>query len=122
MFLVANQAMEDLSIGTAGIIALLGYAVVFMGLIALMVVVIIMGKLMVSSQKRKADKAAAKAAAAPAAEAAPAAQVPAAPGTAGEIKLYNVSDRDAAMVMAVVAYKLQKPLNELRFKSIQEVQ
>ena len=29
--------------------------------------------------------------------------------------------RDAAMIMAIVANKLQKPLNELRFKSIKEV-
>ena len=45
-----------------------------------------------------------------------------APGTAGEIELNNVSERDAAMVMAIVAYKLNKPLNQLRFKSIKEVE
>ena len=39
----------------------------------------------------------------------------------GEVKLYDVSDRDAAMIMAIVADKLGKPLNELRFKSIKEV-
>lgn len=44
-----------------------------------------------------------------------------APGTAGELKLYNVSERDAAMVMAIVADSLGKPLNELRFISIREV-
>ena len=44
-----------------------------------------------------------------------------APGTAGELKLYNVEERDAAMVMAIVADKLGKPLNELRFISIREV-
>ena len=64
-------------------------------------------------------------AAAPAA--APSAPMPAptaakpAPGTAGELKLYNVEERDAAMVMAIVADKLGKPLNELRFISIREV-
>ena len=58
-----------------------------------------------------------KALAAPAAPAAPAA----APGTAGELKLYDTDPRDAAMVMAIVADKLGKPLNELRFKSIREV-
>ena len=55
-----------------------------------------------------------------AAPAAPAANEPA-PGTAGELILKNVSERDAAMVMAIVAHKMQKPLNELRFKSITEV-
>ena len=42
-------------------------------------------------------------------------------GTAGEVKLFNVPDKDAAMLMAIVAHKLNKPLNELRFKSIKEV-
>ena len=45
----------------------------------------------------------------------------AAPGTAGEVKLFDVADKEAAMLMAIVANKLGKPLNELRFKSIKEV-
>lgn len=44
-----------------------------------------------------------------------------APGTAGELKLYDTDPRDAAMVMAIVADELGKPLNELRFISIREV-
>lgn len=113
MFLV-NSAMVDLSIGTAGLVALLGYVVVFVGLICLMAVIMIEGKIM---GKKKA------AAAAPAPAAAPAAKpiLAAAPGTAGELKLYNVSDKDAAILMAIVANKIGKPLNELRFKSIKEV-
>ena len=51
---------------------------------------------------------------------APAAAKPA-PGTAGELKLYDTDPRDAAMVMAIVADTLGKPLNELRFISIKEV-
>ena len=35
--------------------------------------------------------------------------------------LHTVSDRDAAMIMAIVAHKMNRPLNELRFKSIKEV-
>ena len=50
------------------------------------------------------------------------ASMPAAPGSAGQIKLHNVEPRTAAMVMAVVADKTGKPLNELRFISIKEVQ
>ena len=62
MFLV-NQAMVDLQIGTAGLVALLGYAVVFVGLIALMVVILIEGKFAVAmDQKTEAPKAAAPAA------------------------------------------------------------
>ena len=117
MFLV-NQAMVDLNVGTAGLIALLGYAVVFVGLIALMAVIILVGKIMVA----KKSKAAAPVAAAPAPAAAPKPVLAAAaPGTAGEVKLFDVADKEAAMLMAIVANKLGKPLNELRFKSIKEV-
>ena len=45
-----------------------------------------------------------------------------APGSAGQIKLHNVDPKIAAMVMAIVADKLGKPLNELRFISIREVE
>ena len=104
----------NISVGDAAMTALLGYAVVFIGIIMLMILVMCVGDLMFKSAKRKAAKAPA---AAPAAPAAPAA----APGTAGELKLYDTDPRDAAMVMAIVADKLGKPLNELRFKSIREV-
>ena len=45
---------------------------------------------------------------------------PVAPGSAGQVKLYNVPPKTAAMLMAIVADKMQKPLNELRFISIKE--
>ena len=47
---------------------------------------------------------------------------PAAPGSAGQIKLHNVPPKTAAMIMAIVANKMEKPLNELRFISIREVE
>ncbi len=47
--------------------------------------------------------------------------VPKAPGSAGNLKLYNVEPKTAAMVMAIVADKMGKPLNELRFLSIKEI-
>lgn len=96
--------------------AVLGYGVVFAGLILLMIVVVIMGKAMTA---KKAAPAAG--AAGPAAPSATAKDGPAAPGSAGKIALHDVSDKDAAMIMAIVADKLGKPLNELRFKSIKEV-
>ena len=116
MFLV-NQAMVDLNVGTAGLVAVLGYAVVFVGLIALMAVIIVVGKIMVA---KKSKAAAPVAAPAPAAAPKPVLAA-AAPGTAGEVKLFDVADKEAAMLMAIVANKLGKPLNELRFKSIKEV-
>ena len=117
MFFV-NAALNDISIGTAGLVALLGYAVVFVGLIALMAVIVIVGKIMVA---KKSAQAPAAAAAAPAAAPAPKAAPVRAAGTAGECKFYNVGDREAAMLMAIVANKLGKPLNTLRFKSMKEV-
>ena len=105
----------NISIPNAGVIALLGYLVVFLGLVMLMVVVMIMGKIMVARAKKA--QAAAVVEAAPV-EAAPRAE---APGTAGELKLYDTDPRDAAMIMAIVADTLGKPLNQLRFISIKEV-
>ena len=49
------------------------------------------------------------------------AEKPAAPGSAGRIKLHGVEPKTAAMLMAIVADKMGKPLNELRFLSIKEV-
>ncbi len=105
----------NLEVGDAGITAVLGYIVVFFGLVLLMAVVIIMGKAMEGTNK----KVEAPAPAVPAAPVAPAA--PLAPGSAGEVKLFDVPDKEAAMIMAIVADKMGKPLNELRFKSIKEV-
>lgn len=111
--------MVNIGIGTAGLVGLLGYLVVFTGLILLMLVVMLIGKVMISQNK----KAVAAAAAAPAevVKAAPAPAAKPAPGTAGDIKLYDTDPKDAAMIMAIVADTLGKPLNELRFKSIREV-
>ncbi len=110
--------MDNLGILDAGIVALLGYAVVFFGLILLMIVIMIIGKIFMTADARKAAKAAA-AAPAPAEE--PEAPQPTAPGAAGELKLHDVEPKTAAMLMAIVADKLGKPLNELRFISIKEV-
>ena len=103
-----------IGIGEAGVYALLGYATVFFGLILLMVVVIIMGKIFTA----KKEKPAAAPAAAPAAVAV---EPEKAPGTAGQLKTYDVPPKTCAMLMAIVADKMGKPLNELRFISIKEV-
>ena len=46
---------------------------------------------------------------------------PTAPGSAGQVKIHGVAPKTAAMLMAIVANKMDKPLNELRFISIKEV-
>ena len=118
MFLVANAlGQSHLGIGEAGGYALLGYAVVFLGLVLLMLVVTVIGKIFIAKDAK--TKAAAPVAAAPAA--APEIAKPTAPGTAGELKLHDVEPKTAAMLMAIVADKMGKPLNELRFISIKEV-
>ena len=109
--------MDNIGILDAGIVALLGYAVVFFGLILLMIVVIIIGKCFVAAENKKKSAESAPVAA-PVVEA----PKPTAPGSAGELKLHNVEPRTAAMLMAIVADKLGKPLNELRFISIKEVE
>ena len=115
MPILTAQGVESVTVGHAAIYALLGYAVVFFGLILLMAVVIIMGKIFVAAQNRK------KAAAPVATPAAAEVPVPVAPGSAGQLKLHDVEPKTAAMLMAIVADKLNKPLNELRFISIKEV-
>ena len=121
--LAANSALENISVADAGIVSLLGYGVVFLGLFALMVVVILLGKAFVAAGNRK--KAEAPKAAAPEAPAATktdaAKAAPVAPGSAGGVKLYDVEPKTAAMIMAIVADRMGKPLNELRFISIKEV-
>ena len=113
---------EHLPVGEAAVLALLGYAVVFFGIVLLMAVVMAMGRVFIARDKKAAAiKEAAHAAAQAAAAAAPAAPKPVAPGTAGELMLHDVEPRTAAMLMAIVADKMGKPLNELRFISIKEV-
>ena len=112
---IANEiGRSHLAAGDAGLYALLGYAVVFFGLVLLMIVVIIMGKIFMAK-----DTKAAKTAAAPVA--APTVEPEKAPGPAGQLKTYDVPPKTCAMLMAIVADKMGKPLNELRFISIKEV-
>lgn len=108
---VASGTKE--SIGNALLTGLLGYIVVFFGLFLLMIVVIILGKIMAAKTAKAAADVPAAAPAAPAA--APA------PGSAGKLKLYDTPEKEAAMIMAIVANKMGRPLNELRFISIKEV-
>ena len=110
-----------LNIGENFLDALLGYAVVFIGLSLLMCVVIAVGKVMVAQAKKAAAEKKAEAPIQAAPASAPAVTKQLAPGSAGDVKIYDTDPRDAAMIMAIVADKLQKPLNELRFVSIKEV-
>ena len=111
--------LVNINIVNAAVVALLGYAVVFFGLILLMCVITILGKAFQAKDAKA--KAAAPAAAAAAPAAVPAVNAEPAPGSAGKLKLHDVEPKTAAMLMAIVADKMGKPINELRFISIKEV-
>ena len=123
-----TTALATITIPEAAGLSLLGMLVVFVGLIVLMFVIFLLSKVagnnnrvnegadsnqpaisepvqvesMQTSQQSTVNKGVA-------------------PGSAGDIKLYNVPDKQAAMVMAIVADHLKTPLNQLRFKSIKRL-
>ena len=124
---------DPLKVTDALLLALIGIAVVFIVLILLMLIVSLVGKIFDGSEKLKEkhpewndkvqnlkakmtfwkkDKE----------EETETVVQPLAKGTCGELKLINTDERDAAMIMAIVADQTNTPLNELRFKSIKRVE
>ena len=87
-----------------------------LGLVGLLALVVIIAIIRKAISNKKAANVVVEEAPAPVAE------IPEAPGSAGKLKLYSVEPKTAAMLMAIVADKLQKPLNQLRFVSIKEVE
>ena len=117
-----SSSLDSIGIVDSAVVALLGYCVVFFGLILLMVVITVMGKIFIAKDKKAAEKAAAAKTAVSAIPTAASEPAPAvATGSAGQLKLHDVEPKTAAMLMAIVADKMGKPLNELRFISIKEV-
>jgi len=103
-----------LDLGGYALYSVMGICVVFAALVLIMYMI----KILIAVTEKKTAPAA-EAPDAPVAAAAPEPML--APGTAGDLCLYDTDPRDAAMVMAIVADELKKPLNELRFISIKEV-
>lgn len=124
---------DRLKVTDALLLALIGIVVVFIVLILLMLIVSLVGKIFDGSEKLKEkhpewndkvqnlkakmtfwkkDKK----------EETENVEQPLAKGTCGELKLINTDERDAAMIMAIVADQTNTPLNELRFKSIKRVE
>ena len=93
--------------------ALIGFVLVLVVLAVLMGFIYLLSFLVRKLEQRKAATKTVE----PTPEAAP----ELAPGSSGSVKLYNVDERTAAMVMAIVADEMQTPLNELKFISIKEV-
>ena len=115
------SSLDAIGIVDAGIVALLGYVVVFFGLILLMGVITIMGKAFVAAEQKAAAAKEAMAANSVVPTFAELEHSIKAPGSAGQLKLHDVEPKTAAMLMAIVANQMGKPLNELRFISIKEV-
>ena len=84
------------------------------GLVALLALVVIIAVIRKAIANKKADCVVVEEIPTPV-------EAPLAPGSAGKLKLYDTEPKTAAMLMAIVADKLQKPINELRFISIKEV-
>lgn len=124
---------DPLKVTDALLLALIGIVVVFIVLILLMLIVSLVGKIFDGSEKLKEkhpewndkvqnlkakmtfwkkDKK----------EETETVEQPLAKGTCGDLKLINTDERDAAMIMAIVADQTNTPLNELRFKSIKRVE
>lgn len=126
---------DPLKVTDALLLALIGIVVVFIVLILLMLIVTLVGKIFDGSEKLKEkhpewndkvqnlkakmtfwkkDKEEETAT--------DTVEQPLAKGTCGELKLINTDERDAAMIMAIVADQTNTPLNELRFKFIKRVE
>lgn len=116
----ALSNIESLSVGESLEISLLGFSIVF-GVLVLLMIVIRLLVFFVNKPSNAAESANAQTEASEASPAASSGMVPAR-GSLGEVKLYGLEDKTAAMVMAIVADEIKAPLNELRFLSIKERQ
>lgn len=119
----------DITVLDALIISLIGFAIVFVVLFILMGIVMLMGlasdkghvitdklpKFKNPFRKKKGEEVSSEE------EESVAVAAPLAAGTCGELTLVRTEERDAAMIMAIVADSLGTPLNELRFKRIERL-
>lgn len=112
-----DASVVQMGMGDYLFYSVFGICLVFCVLAILILVV----KILMAVTDKLENKKAPAAPVSEAATAAPAAERPLAPGSAGDLKLYDTDPRSAAMIMAIVADELGKPLNELRFISIKEV-
>ncbi len=98
------------------LIALVGFLTVFTVLVVLMGIITLISVLFSDNKKSASNPTAA-----PVPEAVSTPAVQDAADTYEGVKLIGVSDKEAAMLMAIVADELDKPLDNLRFISIKEV-
>lgn len=106
--------MNEISILDSLIASFIGIALVFAVLAILIVAIKLMSAIVKKLESKKSS---------PSSDASCEEQsgVRLAKGSCGGIKLYDVPDRTAAMIMAITADKLDLPLNQIRFISIREI-
>jgi len=128
------------SVGDALLIALIGVSIVFVVLVVLMFCIQLAGKIIAKSPEFAKKHpglvnkvAQIKASVAPKKEVefagavseisatAPEIKPEYASGSCGSLTLIKTEERDAAMIMAIVADAMETPLNELRFQSIKRI-
>lgn len=101
--------VEDLTFGEAALYSLIGFVLILLVLTVLALLISLLNYLTKKvSKKQQASTREADEDATPA------------PGSCGQVKLFDVPDKEAAMLMAIVADELKTPLNELKFVSIKE--
>lgn len=103
----------EMPVSRALLISLVGFIIVFMILSLLAVFVKSMGKIFDSINEKK------KPAPLPKGPVTAATGVPLPPNQSeGSVELVNVSEEDAAVIMAIVSHRSGIPLNRLKFNSI----
>ena len=112
-------AVENITIGESALLSVISMGIIMAVLAIIMGLIYIVSAVIREAKKRKSRSSAAHDEVAPAA--AENAE-PKAPGTCGELKLVKCSERDAAMIMAIVADNMQEDLNTLRFSSIKLIE
>ena len=130
---LAAEGTTQMPLGEALSISGNGMVVVLIVLVVLAVLVLLISKMVRAAQGKAAEESVDSAAAigdvpaAPAALAAPAAPAPAAAPlpenqSAGTLELYDCTEKEAAVIMAIVSNESGVPLNRLEFKSIKAIE
>lgn len=107
--------------GEALMVALSGFLVVFLMLIILWGIIVMINKVVTAIEKKAEDTAVPSFPEEPVRQEAPAAESTS-QTYGGEIALYDVDEKTAATIMAIISHETKIPLNQLVFKSIRAVE
>lgn len=128
---LAAEGTTQMPLGEALSISGNGMVVVLIVLVVLAVLVLLISKMVRAAQGKAAEESVDSAAAigdvpavpaAPAAASAPAAALLPENQSAGTLELYDCTEKEAAVIMAIVSNESGVPLNRLEFKSIKAIE